>query len=574
MIAGVLSGTAGEIREATNACRTHFLFAAICTSFINLLLLAYPLFMMQVYGRVLESRSIETLVALGTGMILALSFRALFHWFSGRLLVRASIRIDRLLSDRVLSAMLERNAARPGEVGSQLLRDLDATRQFATGRAATAPMEFPWIGLFLGLLFLVDPPLGVVALCCIVTIALLVVANGLATKRSIRAANRSALISYQFAEANLRSADAILSMGMMPGVLRRWHRARDDALSAQAQASGRAVIFSAILASARVGSQALILGCGAIRVIDADLPLGIPFLGVILFNYSMRPVEVVMGAWEAFQSAKESLRRLSALLAETPERAKSMKLPRPLGRLACRNLVWLPPAGDRAVIKGVSVTVEAGTSVGIFGPTGAGKTTLVRLIVGLLKPSSGSVRLDGAEVSGWDRDELSRHFGYLPQDVGLVAGSVADNIGRFGQFDESAIVDAATRAGAHAMILALERGYDTVIGEGGHALSGGQRQLIGLARAVVGSPSLVVLDEPNSNLDGPGENALLACIQSLKSGRTTLVMVSHRPNLVQRLDQLALLRDGAIVAMGPTPAIMQRIGRPIAVERAADDEAG
>ena len=574
MIAGLLTGTAGEIREAINACRTHFLFAAICTSFVNLLLLAYPLFMMQVYGRVLESRSVETLAALGAGMILALSFRALFHWLSGRLLVRASIRIDRLLSDRVLSAMLERSAARPGEVGSQVLRDLDATRQFATGRTATAPMEFPWIGLFLGLLFLVDPTMGVVALCCIVTIALLVVANGVATRRPIKQANRSALISYQFAEANLRSADAILSMGMMPGVLKRWHLARDHALSAQARASGRAGIFSAILASARVGSQALILGCGAIRVIDANLPLGVPFLGVILFNYSMRPVEVMMGAWEGFQSVKDSLRRLSALLAETPARAKSMRLPRPFGHLTCRNLVWLPPAGDRAVIKGASLTVAAGTSIGVFGPTGAGKTTLVRLIVGLLKPSSGSVRLDGAEVSGWDQDELSRYFGYLPQDVGLVAGTVADNIGRFGQFDENAIVDAGHRAGAHAMILALEKGYDTVIGEGGHTLSGGQRQLIGLARAVVGSPSLVVLDEPNSNLDGPGENALMACIESLKTSKTTLVMVSHRPNLVQRLDQLVLLRDGAIVAMGPTPAIMQRMGRPIAVERAAGDEAG
>jgi PrtD family type I secretion system ABC transporter len=501
-------------------------------------------------------------------------FRGIFFWLGARLLVRASARIDRLLSDRVLAAVIERSASRLSDTGSQLVRDLDTARQFYTGRGAMALMDAPWVGLFTGVLLLIDLTVGLVAIGCMIILTVLAVANAMATRRAMKEASRAAVQSYQFVEANLRSAEAVLPMGMLGGIVRRWHAARDRAMASQQQASSRSDLFNAASSSLRVVAQALILSVAVVQVVMAEAPIGFILVAVVLFNFAMRPIRNIVGAWDSYRQAREALGRLNVLLARPPSEVSSLRLPRPRGHLTCQNAVWLPPSAERAVLKGITLNVEAGSSLGIFGPTGSGKTSLVRLIVGLIKPSSGHVRLDGAEVTSWDRQDLGRYLGYLPQDVCVLSGTVADNIGRFGLFDDGEIVEAAQRAGIHNAILALPRGYDTPVGEGGHPLPGGQRQLIALARAIVGSPSLVVLDEPNANLDGPGENALLACIQALREAGTTLIMVSHRPNLVQGLDQLALLRDGTIVAAGPTPNIMQRIGRPTVIERASSEAAG
>lgn len=550
---------APELSEALKLCRSHFAFAALFSIFVNILVFAYPIFMLQVFDRVMSSRSVETLVVLGMGFALALLFKAVFHWLQNALLARSSARMDRLLADRICTALLERSLRSPDPAASSALRDLDAVRLYLCGQGALAKMELPWAGLYIAALFSVDMVLGWVALCGMAVVGGLVAANAIVTKDLLNRANRASSAAQRFVDANVRSADAALPMGMMPGMIRRWRLLRDRAISAQLRATNRGGVFSSVLSVAQLAAQGALLGTGVLRIIEAGIPFGFAFMATIIFGFAMKPVMALVGDWEARQRTEQSLLRLNELLKDVPLRSNVTRLPRPMGEVSFISANYSVSGNARPILRNINLRIEAGSAHGILGPSGSGKSTLLRLMVGNFVPSYGSVRLDGTDIHHWARNELGLYIGYLPQEVCLVSGTVTDNIGRFGLFDEAAVVAAAKLSGAHDVIVRLPKGYDTPVGEGGISISGGQRQLIGLARAVVGHPALVVLDEPNSNLDGPGEARLLECVRSLRDGGTTVVMVSHRPNLFKDFDFLTHIRDGAVAATGTASEIMERM---------------
>lgn len=511
------------VAQALRQCRAHFAYAIGFNVFINILLLAYPIFMIQVFERVLSSRSIETLIVLSTGLIIALIFKAVFQWARGALFVRAAVRLDRLLADRVLTALIERNAGGTSSEGNQALRDLDTFRQFATGKGALAAIDAPWAILFTGVLLVLNLQVGLVALACILLMAVATIANTALTKRAIAESSQYSNSSYGFAESNLRSSEAIVAMGMVGSVVGKWRDLRNPGLDTQVRTSQVGVLFNAVLGSARILVQAVIMVACVIQILSSDAPTGIMFAALIVSGFAMKPIDQLVAAWDDYIPARQALKRIEALLSETPRSRAGTALPKPQGHLTCYNLYYIPPGGEQPILSNVNLAIGPGESLGLIGLNGSGKTTLARMLVGNIKPTRGQLRLDGVELWSASREDIGRHIGYLPQNISILSGTVAENIGRFGKLSDEEIVEAAKAAGVHDLILRLPKGYDTEIGENGHPLSGGQRQLIALARAIAGSPALVILDEPNSNLDGQAEEALVACIAGLKQrGISTL----------------------------------------------------
>jgi PrtD family type I secretion system ABC transporter len=571
-----MSKKTGEtiVAEALRQCRAHFIYAIGFNAFINVLLLASPVFMFQVYDRVLTSRSIETLIALTIGLIIALVFKAVFQWARGALFVRAAIRMDRLLADRVLMALIERGAGGTSATGSQALRDLDNFRQFATGKGALAAIDAPWAFLFSGVLLMLDLQVGLVALFCTALMGAATIANSVLTKRALAETSQFTTQSYGFADANLRASEAIVAMGMVGAVINKWRGMRNPALDVQVKTSQMGVLFNAVLASARMLIQAVIMIAGVIEVLYSDAPSGMLFAAIIVSGFAMRPIDQLVAAWDDYVPARQALKRIEALLSEERRSHGGMALPKPQGHLTCFNLFYVPPGREQPILSNVNLAIRPGESLGLIGLNGSGKTTLARLLVGNLKPTRGHIRLDGADLWASSRDDIGRHIGYLPQNISILSGTVAENIGRYGMLSDEEIVTAAKAAGVHDVILRLPKGYDTDIGENGHPLSGGQRQLIALARAIAGSPSLVVLDEPNSNLDGQAEEALVACIAGLKERGISCVLITHRPTLVRDLDHAVILKEGHVASAGATENVFKRLGRPVVIKNASNNEQG
>ncbi len=560
-----------DVKAALGACRKHFAYAVVFDAFLNVLMLAYPVYLYQIYDRVIPGKSWETLVALLIGLTIAVSAKAVFQWVKGTLLVRASARIERRLADRLFRIIIRRSAEGAGVRDAQLMRDLDSYRQFVTGKGALAALDLPWGFLFLGVIMVVDPLIGTVATIAMMISGAATIANTLATKRALVRANVIGNSSQQFGDSAARAAEAVVGLGMLNGVVRRWRRERDKAIREQFIASGRGVLFSSFLSSARMLMQGAILAIGAVQVINNHIPVGAVFASIMVFQYAMKPIDQLVAAWDEYPPVREAMRRIDAALSRAAEPAINLHLPKPAGTITCQDLVYVPPGSDRAVLRRISFTLQAGETLGLLGLNGSGKTTLARILTGSLRPTSGSVRVDGAEIDQWDNDQFCSFIGYLPQNVSLLPGTVADNIGRFGRFSDEDIVEAARKARVHDLILRMPKGYETPLDD--MNFSGGQRQLIALARAIVGQPSFVVLDEPNSNLDGPGEEALIACVQALKHDGCTVILITHRPNLVHHLDHAAVLRDGSISNYGTTSEIFQQLGRPTVVKNTGNAHA-
>lgn len=550
-----------ELGGVLQACRSYFLTALMFSLAINLLYLASPLYMLQVYDRVVSSASEVTLVMLTILLLVTLAALASLDAVRARLLTRASIRIDRLLASRVVTATVE-VAARGAAARSQPLRDFDTFRQFITGSGIHAVFDLPWAPIYIGVIFMLHPLLGSFALGCAIILVLMALLNEHLIKAPLAGANEAATRNYAFTDMSLRNAEVVQAMGMMPGLLQRWSRDRNLVLERQSFASDRAATTSSIIRFLRLAMQSMILGLGAYLVIERVTTVGAMFAASILLGRALQPVEQVVGSWRNLTSARGAYGRVRDLLAANPARDPALALPRPAGRLSVEGLGYVIPGTNRPILRNVTFRIEPADVLGIIGPSGAGKSTLARQIVGVLLPSAGVVRLDGADVSQWPRESLGRHIGYLPQDIELFADTVASNISRFRNDDDQEVIEAAQMAGVHDMILRLPGGYETQIGDGGAVLSGGYRQRIGLARAVYDNPSLVVLDEPSSNLDSDGDTALLSCIAELKKRGTTVVIISHRPNTLGAVDKLLLLRDGTLEMFGPRDEIISRLSRP------------
>jgi len=547
----------GCVRDLISRFRIYFVFAGFFSLVINALLLVPPIYMLQVFDRVLTSRSEETLVYLTVGGLSALVVMALLDMVRARLLGVVGAALDRRLGPRVLDGLIAQTARLGGSAYVNGLRDVNTLRTFLGGPGLLALFDAPWLPFFLLIIFLFHPLLGAVALTGALAMVATAALNERLTRKPAEEAQTQARRAGRYIDAAVRNADVVAALGMLPAVSRRWSEVNDAALRQQMRASRIGGVFSGLTKFARQFIQLAMLGVGAWLVVDQHVTAGIMIAATILLSRALAPVETLVAGWRTLIEARLAWRRLNELLAANPPAASEIDLPVPSGRLEVDRVLFGMKGAERPIIRGVSFALAPGEALGVVGPSAAGKSTLARLVVGVWKPAAGVVRLDGADVAAWPRERLGPHIGYLPQDVELFGGTVAANIARLGEPDSAEVVRAAQRAHVHDLILRLPKGYDTEVGEGGQLLSPGQRQRIGLARALYGNPRLIVLDEPNANLDIEGERALQAALRGMKEAGVTALIIAHRASILGGVDKLLVLRDGTVEKFGPARELMQ-----------------
>lgn len=553
------AGQRSEILEVLGRYKQVFWTVGGFSGVINLLYLAPSLYMMQVYDRVLNSRNETTLIMLSLITLGAFAVMAWIEQIRSQVLVRVGNQVDDELSARVFTAAFERNLrGRTGAAGAAM-NDLTQVRQFVTGNGLFAFFDMPWTPIYILVVYLFHPVLGIFVLFGAVVSFLLAWLNERSTKQGLAEANQAAMMGSAFATTNLRNAEVIEAMGMLPALRARWKAMQDRLLQKQSEASDRAGLVSAAIKFWRLTMQSAVLGIGALLVLENLASPGVMIAASILAGRALAPVDLAIASWKQFSSARTSYQRLSQLLEDFPARTQGMSLPRPKGLLTVEQVIASPPGAEAPVLRGVQFAVKPGEVLVIVGPSASGKSTLARLMVGVWLAQAGKVRLDGADIFLWNKDELGPWIGYLPQDIELFEGTIAENIARFGEIDSELVIEAASRAGMHDMILRFPKGYDTPIGESGSALSGGQRQRIALARALYGDPALIVLDEPNSNLDDAGEQALVRAVMQAKSEGRTVILITHRTSIVGIADNLMVLREGAVHMHGPRQQVLQAL---------------
>ena len=550
------------MRDLVSRFRPYFLYAGLFSLAINLLLLVPPLYMLQVFDRVLASRSVETLVVLTVAAIVALLVMAVLDVLRARLLGAAGAALDRGLGPRVLDGLLAHTARLSGGAYLNGLRDVNTLRTFLGGAGLMALFDAPWLPIFLLVIFLFHPLLGIVALVGAIAMLLLAVLNERLTRKPLERSQVEARRAGRFIDANVRNAEVVNALGMLPAVTQRWAKLNDAALLEQMRANRIGGSLTGWTKFARQFIQLAMLAVGALLVVSQDVTAGVMIAATILLGRALAPVEMLIAGWRSLVEAKNAWRRLHDLLTANPPVDVGTQLPAPEGRVELEGVAFR--LGEKVILRGISFKLAAGESLGLIGPSASGKSTLARLIVGVWKPAAGVVRLDGADVAAWPREGLGPYLGYLPQDVELFGGTVAENIARLGAPDATEVVRAAQRAHVHELILRLPKGYDTEIGDAGQALSPGQRQRIALARALYGKPRLIVLDEPNANLDHEGEEALSRTLEILKADGVTVVIIAHRPSLLRNVDKMLVLNDGAVASFGPRAEVMARVTRQAA----------
>ena len=543
-----------EVAQVLASFKKTFRNIGVFSAVINMLMLMPAIYMLQLYDSVLTSRNEMTLIVLG-----AYIFMGALEYVRSFVLIRVGAQLDMKLNKRVYTAAFEQNLKQGDGNAGQALKDLTNLRQFLTGNALFAFFDAPWFPIYLFVIFMFHPALGVFALCGTAILIALAYINEKVSHHPLTEANSMAVASTNIATNNLRNAEVIEAMGMLPNIQARWYKLHSRFLNLQAEASEKAGIVTALSKSFTVALQSLILGLGALLVLDNSITPGMMIAGSILFGRAVAPVQLLISVWKQIGGTRSAYERLTKLLEQNPAREAGMALPKPKGAVSVENVTAIPPGGKVPVIKGLTFSLAAGEVLGIIGPSGSGKSTLARLLVGVWPAAAGKVRLDGADVYLWNKDELGPSIGYLPQDIELFAGTVSENIARFGEIDAEKVILAATRAGVHEMILKMPEGYDTALGDGGAGLSGGQKQRLGLARTMYDDPSLIVLDEPNSNLDDAGEQALLTALVDLRQRGKTIVLITHRTSIVSVTTKLLLLQDGTAKLFGPTNQIIEKL---------------
>ena len=550
-----------EVAQVLASFKQTFRNIGVFSAVINMLMLMPAIYMLQLYDSVLTSRNEMTLLMLTLIMLGAYIFMGSLEYVRSFVLIRVGAQLDMKLNKRVYTAAFEQSLKQGDGNAGQALKDLTNLRQFLTGNALFAFFDAPWFPIYLFVIFMFHPILGVFALCGTVILITLAYINEKISHKPLAEANSMAIASGNVASNNLRNAEVIEAMGMLPNIQSRWYKLHSRFLNLQAEASEKAGVVAALSKSFTVALQSLMLGLGALLVLDNSITPGMMIAGSILLGRAIAPVQLLISVWKQIGSTRSAYERLTQLLEQNPAREAGMALPKPKGAIAVENVTAVPPGGKIPVIKGLSFSLAAGEVLGIIGPSGSGKSTLARLLVGVWPAAAGKVRLDGADVYLWNKDELGPHIGYLPQDIELFAGTVSENIARFGEINADKVILAAKRAGVHEMILNMPEGYDTPLGDGGAGLSGGQKQRLGLARTMYDDPSLIVLDEPNSNLDDVGEQALLAALVDLKKRGKTIILITHRTSIISVTTKLLLLQDGSAKLFGPTSQVIEQLSK-------------
>lgn len=548
-----------DIYNVFNEIKKSLIYVAFFSFFINLLQLTSPLYMLQLYDRVMVSRSENTLLMLTLLIIFLFGIMAILEIIRARILVRISNKIDNLLSDRIFESIFLLAKKAPEKASSVPFNDLGQIRQSLTGNGVFAFFDAPWIVIYSAILFLFHSYFGWFSLMAGVILVFFAFMNEKQTKKKLEEANQMNRSSNIFLDNSLRNTEVIYAMGMQNQIQKIWQKKYFGFLNAQMIASDNAGFWMNITKIFRILFQSLMLGLGGYLAIHAEITSGMMVAGSIIMGRALSPLDVMISSWKNFSQARSSYKRISHLLKEFPHQEKPMALPAPTGELLLENIVIVPPGSTYASLKGISLQIAKGEVVGIIGPSAAGKSSLARAILGIWPLTSGKVRLDMADITQWDKLFLGQYIGYLPQDIELFEGTISENISRFSEIDAQKVVEAAKTAGVHEMVLKLPNGYNTRIGKGGATLSGGQRQRIGLARALYGEPVIVVLDEPNSNLDDVGEVALIDAIKALHLKGTTVIVITQRPHVLQVTHKLLLLQQGQLQLYGSTQEVLNKL---------------
>jgi len=552
-----------ELSAALAPCRSGLVSLAVFSLFANLLMLTGPLFMLQVYDRVLTSGSMPTLLALAILAAILFGLYGYLEFIRSRLLVRVGRIVDELLRARVFDAVAV-TAARKG-ARSEALSDLQTIRHFLQGNGPLAFLDMPWVPVYLAIIFLMHNLLGWLALAAGVLLTLIAILTESATRKAAATSQKALSEAGVLAEQCRTNIEVATILGMVGRLRERWVSAQDKALSSHMLASDRSGLLTGLSRTLRLVFQSAVLGVGAYLALQHEVSPGVMIAASIIMSRALAPIETAVSQWPQFQSFQRSWGRLKSFLSEVPKAPSRMELPAPSGKLSVENLAAYVPGAEKPIIGGITFAIDKGDGLGIIGPTGAGKSTLARALVGAWPLTRGTVRLDGATPDQWDSDILGKSIGYLSQESELFDGTIAENIARFEPTpDPKAIVKAAQQADIHELVLAMPDGYNTTIGQGGRRLSAGQRQRLGLARALYGEPALLVLDEPNANLDSNGELALVRAIQEVRARGGTVIVIAHRPSAIGALDKLMVLKDGRMAAFGPKDEILSKVlARPV-----------
>lgn len=532
----------------------------------NMLYLALPIYTFQVYGRILSSYSVSSLVVLTVAVLATFIVSTVIEEFRTKVLINYGQVLDQRVSGHVFSALFEAAVRGNPGIRSQALRDVDTFRQMLTGPAFGALFDLPLLPVFTIILFLIDPWVGLLTLGGMIGLFALTLLQDKATRPPLQEANEAALRSYAFTDAALRNSEVVRAMGMVQPLGARWAGFRAVTIERSSSASERASNMQALSKFLRQAIQVGTIALSTFLIIKGVMHPGLLFANMILAARALQPIERLVASYDNIVNGMRAFERLNALVSQYQPPKAGTALPAPVGQLSVEGLNFAPPGANRFILQGVTFKIEPGETLGIIGPSGAGKSTLARLLVGIFRPNNGHVRLDGADVFAWDRADFGRHVGYLPQGTELFAGTIRDNIARFrSDVTDEQVVAAAQMANVHELILRLPGGYETELGDGGFILSAGQRQRVGLARALLGDVRLLVLDEPNASLDEEGERALVQALESLKERGCTVVVVSHKPSIFRSADKMLVLRDGRVQMFGPREQVMSRVIQPAPV---------